>query len=87
VKAVARVPAGQKLALEVVRKGEARTFAVEPEGDAVPWTDVESWRDWIDRQMHEGGEQLRERLHELEDRLEQLERRLDQKSGSQQTSL
>jgi membrane-associated protease RseP (regulator of RpoE activity) len=87
VKAVARVPAGQKLTLAVIRKGEAREFEIEPEGGPVPWADPESWRDWLDRRMREGGEQLRERLQELEQRLEELERRLDQKAGSQQTSL
>jgi membrane-associated protease RseP (regulator of RpoE activity) len=87
VKAVARVPAGKKLTLEVVRKGEELMFEVEPEGGPVPWADMESWRDWLGRQMREGGEQVRERLHELEERLKELERRLDQKSGSQQTSL
>ena len=87
VKAVARAPAGQKLTLVVVRKGSERKLEIAPEGDAVPWADAESWRDWLDLRMREGGEQLRERLHELEKRLEELERRLDEESGSQRTSL
>ena len=87
VKAVARVPAGQKLSLEIVRKGKKLEIDVEPAGNPLPWADLENWRDWLDRQMREGGEQLRERLHELEERLEELERRLDQKPGSRQTSL
>jgi len=83
VKAVARVPAGEKLVLEVFRSGAKQKLEVAPEGDPVRWADPEQWRRWLDRNLHEGGEQLRERLRELEDRLEKLERQLDRKTGTQ----
>ena len=38
IAAVARVPAGGALALEVVRKGQVETFQVAPEGDSVEFT-------------------------------------------------
>ena len=81
VKSVARVPAGEKLVLEVFRDGEKRKLEIEPEGDSVRWADPDQWREWLDQRLHEGGEQLRKRLKELEDRLEDFERRLDQKTG------
>ena len=87
VKAVARVAADEKLSLEVIRKGEERKIEIAPEGDPVPWADAEHWREWLDRRMRHGGEQLRERLHDLEKRLEELERRLERDPAAQKTAL
>jgi membrane-associated protease RseP (regulator of RpoE activity) len=83
VKSVARVPADEKLLLEVFRDGEKRKLEIAPEGDPVRWMDPEQWREWFDRGVHEGSEKLRDRVRELEERLEKLERRLDQGSGAQ----
>jgi membrane-associated protease RseP (regulator of RpoE activity) len=82
VKSVARAQAEEKLVLEVFRDGEKQKLEVAPEGDPVRWADPEQWRQWLDRNLHEGGEQLRERLRELEDRLEKLERQLDRQTGT-----
>lgn len=65
VKSVARVPAGEKLRLEVFRDGEKRKLDIAPEGDPVRWMDPEHWREWFDRGLHEGSEQLRDRLRQL----------------------
>lgn len=77
VRRLARVPAGESIALGVVRKGESLTVSAAPEGEATPWVDPEQWGDWIDRGMSEGSEQLREKLRDLERRLEELERKLE----------
>jgi len=82
VKSVARAPAGEKLVVEVFRAGEKKKLEIEPEGDSVRWADPEQWRQWLDQNLQEGGEQLLEQLRELEDRLEKLERRLDQQTGA-----
>ena len=88
VKAVARVPAGEKLVLIVSRKGEEQKVEVAPDGDPVPsWTDAGRWRNWFDRHMREGGQQLRERLHDLEERLGEIERQLNQSGSPPQTAL
>jgi hypothetical protein len=89
VRVVGRAPAGEALALRVLRDGEARSIPVVPEGPSAPWPDPGAWADWLERGMQMGSEELRDQLRELERRLEQLERRLEderlQREGAERT--
>ena len=73
---VARVPAGESIALRFMRRGEQRGVDVELRGDA--WPDlggVERWfQDWGGRGIRE----MRRQLRELEERLEELEDRVEE---------
>ncbi len=81
VQRVSRVPAGESIALRVVRRGEAQTLRVPVRGD--PWPDfapVERWlQDWGGRGIRE----LRRQLRELEERLEELEDRVEEQKLEQ----
>ena len=72
IQRVGRVPEGERLALELVRDGEAVKLEVAPRGAAFPG-DVEGW---MRGGMRHGIDALERRLEELERRLEQLENRL-----------
>jgi C-terminal processing protease CtpA/Prc len=74
IAAVAGVPAGAKLALEVVRQRKTETITVMPEGDPVEFTRPDQGERGHGVQEHGDfhGEVLR-RLHAIEQRLEQME--------------
>ena len=81
IAAVARAPAGEKLAIELLQKGQRRTVEVVPEGEAIAEFAVPPhWQggpgrpaDRMARPPYEGLQGLDERVHELEQRLERLE--------------
>ena len=80
IAAVARVPAGEKLSLEVVRKGKTETIAVAPDGDPVAFTRPDEgapgdgdFRDEVRRGLHEGTREILRRLEGIERRLDQIE--------------
>jgi membrane-associated protease RseP (regulator of RpoE activity) len=82
IAAVARVPAGEKLSLEVVRKGKTETIAVAPDGDAVVFSRPDEdaprdggFHDEVRRGLHEGTREILRRLEGIERRLEQMEQR------------
>lgn len=77
IRGVAAVPAGEELALEVLRGAATVPLRAAPEGDAVPWLEPGRVEEWVGRGLREGGERLRERLDALERRLDELERRLE----------
>ena len=81
VRAVAGVPTGGAIELEIVREGEEQTLSVEPEDEAMTWMDPDRWGAWMERGLHRGSRELRHHIHELERRLEQLERRFDDELG------
>jgi hypothetical protein len=74
---VNRVPAGETLEISAVREGKPLTFTLQPEGEGMPWLDPNYWRDWAQRGMRMGSEELQRQLHELDRRLKELERKLE----------
>ncbi len=84
VKVVGRVPVGEGLELRIVREKEERTLTVEPEGEATPWVDPDSWGEWIEKGVRRGREQMRQQLDDLERRLEDLERKFEEYRGLHQ---
>ena len=86
VRRTARVPAGAKMALSLVRDGKERTLKVAPDGEATPWMDPQQWGDWIERGMQQGSQELRHQLEQLERRLEELERKIYKSSQGGQKS-
>ncbi len=82
IAAVARVPAGEKLSLEVVRKGKTETIAVAPEGDPVAFTRPDEgapgagdFHDEMRRSLHESTREILRRLEGIERRLEEIEQK------------
>jgi len=80
IAAVARVPAGEKLALEVVRKDKTETIVVAPEGDPVAFTrpgegapGAGDFPDELRRGLHEGTREILRRLEGIERRLDHIE--------------
>ena len=76
IREVARAPAGDPLALEVVRRGESLRIEVVPEGEALPVPSAEDWhsmREHVRKGLHEGTRQILQRLEEIERRLERME--------------
>ena len=76
IASVARVPAGERLELEVVRKGAVLTIGLAPDGDPVPLPRAKDWHDLRDRMtegLHEGTSEILRRLDEIERRLERME--------------
>ena len=79
IAAVARVPGGATLALEVVRKGATEKIEVTPEGDAVEFTPPGSG----ERRGHGHGagghadfhDEVLRRLHAIEGRLEAMDKK------------
>lgn len=82
VRAVGRVPQGDRLEVELVRDGKKRTVIVAPEGEATPWVDPDYWSEWAERGMLHGSRELRRRLEKLEKRLRELERRFEERRES-----
>jgi hypothetical protein len=74
---VSRVPEGKDVEITALRAGKKLTLRVQPEGEGMPWIDPQYWRDWAEKGMHMGGEELRRQLRELDRRLEEMQRRLD----------
>jgi predicted metalloprotease with PDZ domain len=74
IAAVARMPAGEKLSLEVVRKGKTEMIAVAPDGDPVAFTRPgESEKGHaVENHGDFHGEVLR-RLHAIEQRLDHMD--------------
>jgi hypothetical protein len=75
VAVVARAPAQEKLALELVRKGERLTIEVVPEGDPTPHADLEAWHALGEkgrRGGHPGVQEILRRLDAIEQRLDGL---------------
>ena len=74
ITAVARAPAGSKLPIELLQKGQKRTIEVAPEGEAIAdFAAPPHWRGaqpGDPRPFYEG---LDERIHELEQRIDRLE--------------
>lgn len=81
VRVVGRAPADEPLELQVVRDGKERTLTVKPEADPTPWADPDRWAERMERGMHRGSEELRQRLRMLERRLDELERRFELERG------
>jgi C-terminal processing protease CtpA/Prc len=76
IAAVARVPAGAKLALEVVRQRKTETITVTPEGDPVEFTRPAHGEQGHGAQQHEDfHEEVLRRLQAIEQRLEQMDSR------------
>ncbi len=71
---VARVPAGEHLALGLVRDGSALELEVAPKGDPQPGPGA--WEEWLGGGMRHGADALRKRLDALERRMDELEKRL-----------
>lgn len=84
IRAVAKVPEGQAIEVEVIRDGSVHKMQVYPEGPAAPWLDPEYWSEWLQRNMQQGSEQLRRQLDDMEKRLKDLERRFEQQEQQQQ---
>lgn len=74
---VTGVPQGQELEIGALRDGKTLTFRVRPEGEGMPWLDPEYWRDWLQKGMRMGSEELQKQLRDLEQRLQELQRRLE----------
>lgn len=74
---VTRTPRGEELELTAVRQGKTLTFRLLPDGDGMPWLDPDYWRDWAQKGMRMGSEELRRHLRELDKQLEELQRRLE----------
>ena len=76
IAAVARVPAGGRLALEVVRKGKTETIEVAPEGDPVEFTPPEhDGHDFGPGGHPDFHQELLNRLQGIEQRLEAIEKK------------
>ncbi len=80
IAAVARVPAGEKLALEVVRRGKTETISVAPEGDPVAFTrpdheekGADGFHGEMRRAVQDGRREILQRLESIEGRLEKIE--------------
>ena len=81
IAAVARTPAGDKLALELLHKGEKRSVEVAPEGEPIAnFPRPEGWRGGsgdpsgsMMRGPHELWPELMRRLDDIEQRLQRLE--------------
>ena len=80
IAAVARVPAGEKLALEVVRQHKTETIAVAPEGDPVAFTRPDhgekgagDFDEEMRRGPQDGTREILRRLEDIERRLERME--------------
>ena len=74
ITAVARAPAGSKLAIELLQKGQKRTVEVVPEGEAIAdFAAPPHWRSAHPGDPHPPYEGLDERIHELEQRIDRLE--------------
>jgi len=74
---ISRVPEGKDVEITALREGKKLTLRVQPEGEGMPWIDPQYWRDWAEKGMHMGSEELRRHLRELDRRLEEMQRRLD----------
>lgn len=74
---VTRMPHGEVLELTAIRDGDTLTFRVSPEGEGMPWLDPGYWRDWAQKGLQMGSEELRKQLRDLEQRLEEFQRRLE----------
>jgi hypothetical protein len=70
---VARVPAGEKLSLEILRGGETRTVELAPEGEPPTADMIDAWHDgrWGAKRT-----ETSRRLEAIEKRLEAIERNL-----------
>jgi len=84
IAAVARVPAGAKLALEVVRQRKTETITVMPEGDPVEFTrpdhgehGVRDFPGDMRDGPQDGAREILRRLEDIERRLEQMEPKQD----------
>lgn len=77
IRLVSRAPQGKQVELTALRDGKPLTFHVQPEGEGMPWIDPNYWREWAERGMHRGSEELQRHLRELDRRLEDLQRRLE----------
>lgn len=76
IAAVARAPGGEKLAIELLQKGQKRTVEVVPEGESIADFAVPPhWHGGAGRPAdpEQGLPGLDERIHQLEQRLERLE--------------
>jgi membrane-associated protease RseP (regulator of RpoE activity) len=77
VRIVSRAPQGKELEITALRDGVRMTFRVQPEGEDMPWIDPSYWREWVEKGMQMGSEELRRQLHQLDRRLQDLQRRLE----------
>lgn len=76
IAAIARVPTGEKLALEVVRKGKTETVEVAPEGDPVEFTPSEhGGHDFAPNGHPDFHEEMLRRLQGIEQRLDSIEKK------------
>jgi len=80
IAAVARVPAGEKLALEVVRQRKTEMISVAPEGDPVAFTRPDhgekgagDFHEEMRRGLQDGTREILRRLEDIERRLERME--------------
>ena len=93
IAAVARVPAGEELSLEVVRKGKTETIVAAPEGDPVAFTrpgegapgSGELHDDELRRGLHEGTREILRRLEGIERRLDQIEQKKGAAPGEERS--
>jgi hypothetical protein len=70
---VARAPAGAKLVLEVVRKGEVQNIEVAPEGEPATSETLDAW---LDGRWGKKRSETSKKLEAIEKRLEAIERSL-----------
>ena len=91
IAAVARTPAGGKLALDLLHKGERRSVEVAPEGDPIAdfprpgggWHGKAGEPDPMPRGPHEAIPELMRRLDDIEKRLQKLEQAPDLRDHGQ----
>ncbi len=88
IAAVARVPAGAKLAIEVVRQRKTETITVAPEGDPVAFERPDhvgngggATHPEMSRSLQEGTREILRRLETIERRLERIEPKRDAAPG------
>jgi serine protease Do len=83
IAAVAKVPAGETLALELVRKGEAQSVTIAPEGEPVEFARPEHGGKQHGEFHEEMRRGLRDHNDEILNRLDAIEQRLDRLAPQQ----
>lgn len=78
LRVVSRAPQGEDLEITAIREGKPMTFHLQPEGEGMPWLDPDYWREWAQKGMRMGSEELRNQMRELDRRLKDLERKLEE---------
>ncbi len=77
---IRRVPRGESLSLQVIRKEKALTVEIEPD-DPTPLIDqdTQEWMERFGKHLEEGGRHFEQRLEELERRMEEFQREFEER--------